>query len=135
MHDIRSALHSATRRLIAISSQDDSLRHEIHHLAEVVFSLTANAPSSDEMASEPLDEIIEHCSLKAEGARWAAARQRLFAQSADYSKQIEPLDQELLQRAREIGCHLWTNTRTFQASIADLEILGGCFEAVATVCS
>lgn len=131
MHPIATALKSASRRLIGLASKDDSLREEIHRIAEIVHSMTAQQAGNPPRPATSFDDLINHCLLKAEGARWAAARQRLIGDSANYSTQIAPLDSELLDRAKEIGCHLWTSASSLQARPDDLETLAGCFEAVA----
>lgn len=83
--------------------------------------------------------IIEaRCRLKAEGARWAAKRRRLFTDGASFSVEIEPMDRSIIARAKEIpDCFLWmchpsgpspTNPSLF-------EDVAGCFEAAADVVS
>jgi hypothetical protein len=60
----------------------------------------------------PVDfSLIENrCRLKAEGARWAIARRRLLANKADFATEVEPLDRDLIARAKLLpNCFLWLN--------------------------
>jgi hypothetical protein len=52
--------------------------------------------------------IEARCRLKAEGARWAAARQRRIAEGANFYTEIEPKDRDIIARAKELpDCFLW----------------------------
>ena len=48
-------------------------------------------------------QLIENrCRLKAEGARWAATRQRRINDGADYYLEIEPADRDIIARAKAL---------------------------------
>jgi hypothetical protein len=83
--------------------------------------------------------IIEaRCRLKAEGVRWAAKRRRLLTDGASFSAEIEPMDRDIIARAKEIpDCFLWM-CHPSGPSPTDLvlfEDVAGCFEAAADVVS
>ena len=79
-------------------------------------------------------EIVARCRMKAEGARWAAARQVKMYEGADFRAEIAPRDREVIDKAGAIpGCFLWTNTANFRPP-EDLELmdeLAVCFEVMA----
>jgi hypothetical protein len=85
--------------------------------------------------SRPELSLIEaRCRLKAEGAHWAATRQRLIAEGADWETVIQPKDREIISRAKELpDCFLWMNHPSGPApsDLASFECLAGCFEVVA----
>jgi hypothetical protein len=74
------------------------------------------------------------CRLKAEGARWAATRQRRMREAADFYTEIEPKDREIIDKAKALAdCFLWMNHPS-GPNPKDLELwedVAGCFEAVA----
>jgi len=78
--------------------------------------------------------IESRCRLKAEGARWAATRRRMIAERADFQTEIEPVQRDIITRAKELpNCFLWMNHAT-GPSPADLRLyedLAGCFETLA----
>ncbi len=78
--------------------------------------------------------IADRCRLKAEGARWAATRQRRLREGADYDTEIEPKDREIIEHAKSLpDCFLWMNHPS-GPSPTDLSLLddvAGCFDAVA----
>ncbi|MDP1560830.1 MAG: hypothetical protein Q8M16_05490 [Pirellulaceae bacterium] len=58
------------------------------------------------------NDVKQRCQLKAEAARWAAERRRLLQIGADFRLEIDPVDRDLIARAREIpNCFLWTNSK------------------------
>lgn len=77
--------------------------------------------------------MVDRCRLKAEGLRWAATRQRLRQHGGTFRLDIAPRDREILERARQIGCHLWMNRPAFRLpeELSDLDTLAGCFDALA----
>jgi hypothetical protein len=88
------------------------------------------SPVSD--ADLPLLEA--RCRLKAKGARWAATRRRRLAEGADFRTEIDPLDREMIARAKELpDCFLWMNHPSGPSpeDLTALEELAGCFEALA----
>lgn len=101
----------------------------------------AHLPSPPEPARdlEPitdasLPDIAARCRVKAEGARWAAERQRRLKAGASFHADIEPLDRALFDRAKAIPyCFLWMNHRNapVPADLGWLDDLAGCFEAAA----
>jgi hypothetical protein len=86
------------------------------------------------VSDDDLPLIAERCHLKAEGARWAAQRQQLLRDSADYDSQIEPNDREIIARAKMLPeCFLWMCHRDGPTpdDLSEYETLAGCFEAAA----
>lgn len=91
--------------------------------------------------TQPLEydlQLIERsCRLKAEGSRWAASRRRLIAEGANFSVEVDPIDRELIAKAKELpDCFLWMNNPTTAPSPSGLrqfEILARSYEAVAEV--
>ena len=62
------------------------------------------------VAESDLQLIEARCRLKAEGARWAAARQRSLRDGADYYTEIEPRDREIISKAKALeDCFMWMN--------------------------
>ncbi len=80
-------------------------------------------------------QLIEaRCRLKAEGARWAATRQRSIRDGCSFSHEIEPKDREIIDKAKTLeNCFLWMNhpTAPIPADLQRWEDVAGCFEAVA----
>ena len=85
-------------------------------------------------AESDLQLIEARCRLKAEGARWAAARQRSIRDGADYYTEIEPRDREIISKAKSLeDCFLWMNYSNAPTP-GDLRLwedVAGCFEAAA----
>jgi hypothetical protein len=84
---------------------------------------------------DELAMIEQRCRIKAEGARWAAKRRRLLKEAADYATEIEPHDQELIGRAKELpDCFLWMCHRDGPSpeDLSLFEDLAGCFETMAS---
>lgn len=78
--------------------------------------------------------VIEaRCKLKAEGARWAATRQRRLQEGAIYDTEIAPKDRDIIDKAKSLpDCFLWMNHPS-GPSPADLSLydnLAACFEVV-----
>lgn len=74
------------------------------------------------------------CRIKAEGARWAAARLRRLHEGADFHTEIEPKDREIIEKAKRVpDCFLWTNHPSGPSpnDLTLLEDVAGCFETVA----
>lgn len=85
-----------------------------------------------------LSLIETRCRLKTEGARWAAARRRLLAEGASYRTEIEPLDQDIISRAKAIPeCFLWMchPTGPTPADPGQWEVIARCFETLADALS
>jgi hypothetical protein len=81
--------------------------------------------------------IAERCRLKAEGARWAARRQQLLREGAEYDVEIEPNDREIIARAKMLPeCFLWMCHRDGPTpeDLNEYETLATCFEAAADAC-
>ena len=81
-----------------------------------------------------LQRIEARCRLKAEGARWAAARQRSLRDGADYYTEIEPRDREIISKAKALeDCFLWMNhsSAPIPSDPRRWEDVAGCFEAAA----
>ena len=83
--------------------------------------------------------VIEaRCRLKTEGARWAATRRRLLAEGANFRTEIEPLDQDIISRAKSLeDCFLWMchPSGPSPARPTLYEDVAHCFEAVADAVS
>ena len=85
-----------------------------------------------------LPHIEANCRLKAEGARWAATRQRRLRNSADFYTEIEPKDRDLIARAKqEYDCFLWMNhpSGPTPQDLSQMDDVGGCFESLAEAIS
>lgn len=81
-----------------------------------------------------LGPIEQRCRLKAEGARWAATRRRLMQDGADFYRDIEPMDRDIIARAKALpDCFLWMchPSGPSPSDPAAYEEVAGCFEAVA----
>jgi len=97
-------------------------------------SVSAPGPVSQEVTDSDLPLIEERCRLKAEGARWAAKRRQRLAERADYQIEIEPLDREIIGKAKKLpDCFLWMNhpSGPLPSDLGLLDDLAGCFETTA----
>ncbi|MGA2035646.1 MAG: hypothetical protein ABSG68_25640 [Thermoguttaceae bacterium] len=86
------------------------------------------------VAGSDLQLIEARCRLKAEGARWAATRQRSLQDGANYYLEIEPRDREIINKAKTLDdCFLWMShsSAPIPADLRLWEDVAGCFEAVA----
>ncbi len=86
------------------------------------------------VADSDLPVIAQRCLLKAEGARWAARRQQLLQEGADYDLAIEPNDRDIIARAKMLPeCFLWMCHRDGPTpeNLEAYEVLAGNFEAAA----
>lgn len=82
--------------------------------------------------------IESRCRLKAEGARWAVARRRLLANKADFATEVEPLDRDLIARAKLLpNCFLWLNHPNGPSSsdATRYDEVAACFETLAEAVS
>ena len=52
------------------------------------------------ISNADLQAVENPCRLKAEGARWAATRQRRLNEGADYALEIEPADRDIITGRR-----------------------------------
>ena len=97
-------------------------------------SIASVAVLGDKATGADIPMIIKRCQLKAEGARWAAARQRLMSGGATFSIEIEPKDRDIITRAKAIpDCFLWM-CHSSGPSPTDLKLyenVAGCFETMA----
>jgi hypothetical protein len=99
----------------------------------------APPPATLRPRSDPSDptlppRIENRCRLKAEGARWAAERQRRLARQADFHTEILPRDRDLIARARALpDCYLWmcTPQAPSPSDLSLFEDLAGCFDCLA----
>ena len=85
-------------------------------------------------AESDLQLIEARCRLKAEGARWAASRQRSLRDGADYYTEIEPRDREIISKAKTlVDCFMWMNhsSAPIPGNARLWEDVAGCFEATA----
>ena len=112
-----------------------SLSVEIHEPApEPAVEPTRPAGWYRSVYDEELPLIEQRCRLKAEGARWAAKRRRLLKEGANYETEIEPNDQQVIARAKELpDCFLWMCHRDGPSpeDLALFEDLAGCFDVMA----
>ncbi len=90
------------------------------------------------ISNTDLHLIENRCRLKAEGARWAATRQRRINEDANYYLEIEPADRDIISRAKALDdCFLWMNHLSAPTP-HDLKLwedVAGCFDVVAMVIS
>ncbi len=85
-------------------------------------------------AESDLRLIEARCRLKAEGARWAAARRRSLREGAYYDTEIEPRDREIISKAKALeDCFMWMNhsSAPIPADLRLWEDVAGCFDAAA----
>jgi hypothetical protein len=105
--------------------------------AESIAAPPAVAPTIQRPPREPvqtdLSAIEARCRLKAEGARWAAERQRQIQEGMSFGTAIGPYDRELIARAKQIGCFLWMNgpSRPQPEDLGLWDVLARCFEMAA----
>ncbi len=86
------------------------------------------------VADGDLPLIESRCRLKAEGARWAAVRQRRIREGAAFQTEIEPKDREIIDKAKQLSdCFLWMNhpDNPPPANLGLLDDVAGCFEVSA----
>lgn len=58
--------------------------------------------------ADDLALIETRCRIKAEGCRWQQKRRRLLEAGAEFKTEIQPLDAEIIGRARAVqDCYLW----------------------------
>jgi hypothetical protein len=84
--------------------------------------------------AEDLALIEARCRLKAEGSRWAATRRRKLATGANFFLDIDPVNRDIIRRAKELpNCFLWMchPTGPTPSDLTLIEDVGGCFEALA----
>ncbi len=97
---------------------------------------TITYPSKWSASKDDLLLIEARCRLKAEGARWAATRQRLLREEADFYTEIAPQDRDIISRAKVVpGCFLWMccSTGPTPEDPGLYENVAGCFEGLADV--
>ena len=110
-------------------------------LRAAVLAMTSAPPaqplvpaSCPEVSDSDLLLMEERCRAKAEGARWAAERRRRLAKEADYEIEIEPMDREIIEKAKKLpDCFLWMNhpSGPLPSDLGLLDDLAGCFETTA----
>lgn len=86
-------------------------------------------------ADGDLHMIEDRCRLKAQGARWANARNRRLSEGADFRTEIEPRDREIIDHAKGLpDCFLWMNhpNGPNPEDPSQMDDVAGCFEVVAT---
>jgi hypothetical protein len=126
----------------AISQEAKSLpsvelpREKLPELTLGRATISQPARPSYPVAYAPADfATIEcRCRLKAEAARWAAARRRLMADGAGYDTQIDPKDRDIIARAKALpNCFLWMNhpSGPSPSNLALYEDVAAGFEALA----
>jgi len=78
--------------------------------------------------------LESRCRIKAEGARWAAERQRRLGRQADFHTEIHPRDRDLISRAKALPeCYLWmcTPQAPSPSDLSLFEDVAGCFDCLA----
>lgn len=92
------------------------------------------APRASESTDADLGLVESRCRLKAEGLRWAATRRRRLAEGAHYATEIEPLDRDIIARAKQLpDCYLWMchSSGPSPSDLGRYEIAARSFENVA----
>lgn len=84
-----------------------------------------------------LQDAESRCLLKARGSYWAAKRQRLLAKGSRFKDEIEPIDRDMIAKAKEQECYLWMlhPNAPHPADLSLFDDMGGCFRAVAEAVS
>ena len=86
------------------------------------------AATSDVRDSESeitfLRGLVNRLRHKASGCRWARQRILLREQGVDYWTEIAPIDQELIEQARQRNCYLWMNTASFDTAESFDKLVG-----------
>ena len=103
-------------------------------LAAQAPTYAAPMPAAAGVADDELPLIEARCRMKAEGARWAATRRRRMSEGADFRTEIEPLDREIIEKARGLpDCFLWmcNPTGPSPSDLSLYEDVAGCFETMA----
>jgi hypothetical protein len=83
-----------------------------------------------------LSVIEQRCALKAEACRWAERRRRLLDANEDYRNEIQPVDADLIARAKQLeNCYLWMSgpNAPNPSSLAAYDLTASCFDAVVDV--
>ncbi|MBX3443916.1 MAG: hypothetical protein KF774_16025 [Planctomyces sp.] len=92
------------------------------------------APAAASLVGDDLALVESRCRLKSEGARWAARRHRLISEGARFVTEIEPLDRDIIARAKALpNCYLWMchPSGPLPSNNLRFEEVAGCFEAAA----
>jgi len=100
--------------------------------AQVAEATPVRAAAGPEDAD--LANIEARCRMKAEGARWAATRQQQLAGGVDFETEIQPLDREIIAKAKRLpDCFLWMNHSSGPSppDLGSLEDLAGSFDTLA----
>ncbi|MBX3394372.1 MAG: hypothetical protein KF841_03290 [Phycisphaerae bacterium] len=90
------------------------------------------SPGAGEVLPD-LNLIEKRCRIKAQGCRWQVKRTRLLGQGANFQTEILPLDDEIIQRAREVpDCYLWmcNPNAAMPEDPAHYDDLADCFDLV-----
>lgn len=108
LHSLESAISQEAKSL----SNGELPREKLPELTLGRGTISESPRPSYRVANTPADfaAIESRCRLKAEAARWAAARRRLMADGASYATQIDPKDRDIIARAKALpNCFLWMN--------------------------
>ncbi len=113
---------------------------EIREAAGLGSFITPSRPAAATAAASPnakvedadLPTIEKRLRLKAEAAEWCATRQRLISEGTNVQTETDPVDRQLIERAKAIDdCFLWMNHRPTVSDLALYENLAGCFKVTA----
>lgn len=115
---------------------------ETEALPELTFGQSVSTPATDyteyvsssEVSADDLPIAAACCRLKAEGIRWAVKRHSLLGQGASYSVEIEPVDREIIARAKGLpNCFLWMchPDSPIPTSPTRFEDVASCFDMLA----
>ena len=99
---------------------------------------SAAAWPADRVDDTELPMIAQRCTLRAEAARWAARRRRLIQDGVSFETEIEPVDRDIIARARQLpNCFLWTNHPhgTVPEDLRLYELLAECYDTLADAAS
>ena len=85
-------------------------------------------------AESDLQLVESRCRLKAEGARWTANRQRKILEGASFCTEIDPMDREIIDKAKTLaGCFMWMNhpSAPVPTDLGLWDDVADCFESAA----
>lgn len=127
--------HTQPQSAPGFELRTEQLRWETHESHDEQEDLYDKYRLERDISDAELELIEDRCRMKAEGARWAAMRQRRLLSGADFKTEIEPRDREIIEKAKDLpDCFLWMN-HSSGPNPEDLSVwddVAGCFEAVSS---
>ena len=113
-------------------------------LRQLTLGLSRTSPDLPKSRTDPetracdedreLESLAARCLAKAEGARWAAERQRRIRERSESPDDDAPRDTAILEWAERLTdafCWASTDEASSTPDISLLDQVGGCFETVA----